>query len=175
YDGVLGFCSLSPSIGGLQYLQPKQDRFDETLGIVERYQAWTNDSQVQEMANLLRTVGSERNVTEASGNLTLGIYSGNYAQYIFYNTFNGVDYTGLTVFMSSSYVDFSDSRVFEKIGDTTINVSEEQAVDIAKNYLKTYSYNATLGNGTRVTVSNLNVTGVDSTSLQTGIRENSTL
>jgi hypothetical protein len=64
YNGVLGSCSLNPGYDDWVYLHPEQDRFTATLGIVERYQTWTNDSQVQEMANLLRNVGSEKNARD---------------------------------------------------------------------------------------------------------------
>lgn len=175
YDGVLGSCSLYPGNGGLLYLHPEQDHFNATLGIVERYQTWTNDSQVHEMANLLRNVGSEKNATEVSGNLTLRLSVLHYTQYAFYNTFNGTDYTGLTIFRGTTDLDFADSRVYEKIGNTSVNISKEQAINIASNYVKNYSYNATLGNRTTITVSNLNVTGVYAARLQTAVKENSTL
>jgi hypothetical protein len=176
YNGVLGSCSLSSGYGGLLYLHPEIDPFNATLGMVQRYQVWTNDSQVQEMANMLQRVGSERNATEVSGNLTLRLSVQRYTQYVFCNTFNGADYTGLTIFRGGPDLDISDSRVYQKIGDTSINIPKEQAVNIAENYVKNYySYNVTLGNGTALTVSNLNVTGVQAISLQTTVKENSTL
>lgn len=175
YDGVLGSCSLSSGYGGLLYLHPELDPFNATLGMVQRYQAWTTDSQVQEMANLLQRVGSERNATEVSGNLTLRLLVYRYTQYEFYNTFNGADYTGLSIFRGGPDLDFRDSRVFQKIGDTSINISKEQAIRIAEDYLKTYTVNATFANGTTITVTDLNVTGVYSAIIQTSVRENSTL
>ncbi len=175
YDGVLGSCSLSSGYGGLLYLHPELDYFNATLGMVERYQMWTNDSQVQEMADLLKQAGSERNATEVSGNLTLRLSVQRYTQYAFYNTFNGADYTGLTIFRGGPDLDFSDSRVYEKIGDTNINVSKEQAIRIAEDYLKTYTANATFANGTTISVTDLNVTGVNGAILQTTLKDNSTL
>ncbi len=176
YNGTLGHCSLNSGDGGLQYLPSKQDNFNRTLGIVERYQALTKDPQVQQMANMLEIVGSERNTTEVSGNLTLRISSyPNHSQFSFYITINGAEYTGLTIFLSSIDLDFADSRVYQKIGDTSISVSKEQAINIAENYIKTYSYYTTLGNGTQVKVSNLNVTGVYAVTLQTIVKEKSTL
>ena len=127
------------------------------------------------MANLLQKVGSEKNATEVSGNLTLRILVTRYTNYDFYNTFNDAYYTGLSIFRSSTNLDLTDSRVSEKIGDTNINISKEQAINIAENAVKNYSYSATLGNQTKIFVSNLNVTGVFRATLQTAIRENSTL
>ena len=174
-NGTLSSCSISPpSQDRLIFLHP-QDQYNSTLGVVQRYQAWTNDSQVQEMANLLQNVGSEKNVTQVSGNLKLQISVTRYTQYDFYNTFNGADYTGLSIFRGSSNLDFSDNRVYERIGDTSINISKEQAISIAKNYLKTYIVNATFANGSSTSVSDLNVTGVKGAILQTTVRGNSTL
>lgn len=66
YEGKLGSCNLSPSFGQhLLYSQPDPDQFNTTLHMVERYQRWLNDSQVQEMVNLLGKVGSVRNATRS--------------------------------------------------------------------------------------------------------------
>ena len=81
----------------------------------------------------------------------------------------------MSIFRGSSNLDFSDSRVYEKIGDTNINISKEQAIQIAENYLKTYIVNATFANGTTISVTDLNVTGVNGAILQTTVRGNSTL
>lgn len=67
------------------------------------------------------------------------------------------------------------AEVYEKNGDININISKEQAINITENTVKNYSYTATLGNQTKIFVSNLNVTGVYRATLQTAIRQNSTL
>jgi hypothetical protein len=169
FNGNLGWCNLNPSL--LLYSQPNTDSFNVTLGIIQRYQKWTNDSQVKEMIKLLENVGSQRNATETSGNLTLRIsVLSYYTEYRFSNTFNGVDYTGLTLtFSKIGYVYFDDSRAYKTIGDTTIRISKVQAITIAENYVKNYSFTHTFGNGTKIIVSNLNVTGVAAISLGTRI------
>jgi len=178
YNGTLGSCDLSPGSAGLLYVHPTSNGFNFTLGIVERYQAWADDSQAQEMVNLLRDVGSQRNATENSGNLSLKISVGYpLTEYKFSNTLNGVDYTGLTLYFGNGSGDlfFENTRASLTIGDTSINVSKEQALSIGENYVKNYSYNATLGNMTKITVSNLNVTGVYSVYLDSAVRNDSTL
>jgi hypothetical protein len=69
------------------------------------------------MANLLKDVGLVRNVTEASGNLTLRISVFSYTEYTFSQTFNVVGYTGVTLTFGSNPIslEFADSWSYEKI------------------------------------------------------------
>jgi hypothetical protein len=179
HNGTLGSCDLSPGLRGLIYVHPFSDRFNATLGIVQRFETWANDSWATGMENLMAKVGSEKNVLEVSGNesLRITLYSSGFGIYQFSNYFEGVEYTGVTIAMGNSTGDlfFTDSRAFHKIGNTTINVSREQAINIAEDYVKNYSYKHTFGNGTSITVSNLNVTGISSAGLKSDIGENSML
>ena len=172
YNGTLGSCTLSPGIDGLNYKQAFSDRYNTTIGIVQRFETWANDSWVQGMETLMVKVGSEKNVLEVSGNesLRITVHSDGFGEYQFSNYFGGVEYTGVTVSMgnsSSRDVFFTDSRAFEKIGNTTITVSRQQAINIAEEYLKNYSFQHTFGNGTSITISNLNVTSISSVDLET--------
>lgn len=170
YNGALGSCNLSPGIDGLIYKQSFTDRFNVTLGIVQRFESWANDSWVKGMEDLMVKVGSEKNTFQVSGNesLRITVLSDGFGEYKFSNYLEGVEYTGVSVAMgnsSSRDVFFTDSRAFHTIGNTTINVSRDQAISIAENYVKNYSYTHTFGNGTSIIVSNLNVTGISSVNL----------
>jgi hypothetical protein len=70
---------------------------------------------------------------------------------------------------------FTDSRVFEKIGNTALGISRDQAIAIAQEAVKHYSYNHTFGNGTSVIVKDFNVTGVYAVGLTSALKENMTL
>jgi hypothetical protein len=139
-SGFFTYFSITPDAGPLIYKQPRQDRFNETLGIIERYQTWLNDPQVGEMALLLRQVGSEKNVFQASGNLSLNIrLYADVGEYRFSNYISGVEYSGLCISQSQGgSILFTDNRGSQKIGNTTISISEDQAVAIAQEYFKTY-------------------------------------
>ncbi len=178
YNDSLGSCTFNPGTINQPYLHPRSDRFNDTLAIMQRYYAWTNDTQVQQMIDLMKKVGSEKNLFEVSGNLSLRIsINPLLAHYRFSNYLNGVEYTGVSVSMGNSSGDvfFDDNRVWQKIGNTSINITQDQAIRIAEDAAKGYSYNHTFGNGTIVTISNLNVTGVYRTSLSSTLRDNSTL
>ena len=130
------------------------------------------------MIDLMKKVGSEKNLLEVSGNLSLRISINSLlAEYRFSNYLNGVEYTGVTVSMGNSSGDvfFEDYRVWQQIGNTSINITQDQAIGIAEDAVKGYSYNHNFGNETIVPISNLNVTGVYATGLSSALRDNSTL
>ncbi len=178
YNDSLGSCSFDPGGINQPYFHPRTDRFNDTLAIMQRYYAWTNDTQVQQMIDLMKKVGSEKNLLKVSGNLSLRIsISPLLAEYRFSNYLNGVEYAGVTVSMGNSSGDvfFDDYRVWQQIGNTSINITQDQAIHIAEDAVKGYSYNHNFGNGTVVTISNLNVTGVYRTSLSSALSNDSTL
>lgn len=175
YNGSLtSFGVLRPG-SGLVFTQPRPDRFNETLCILERYQNWLDDSQVGEMAALLRQVGSEQSTFQTSGNMSLKIqgYSNN-AEYRFSNYLNGVEYSGIWITQSSTgAIFFTDTRASQPIGDTTIEISEDQAIAIAQNYVAAHPFRANTGNSKEIT--NLNIKGIKAVVLKSGIGVNHTL
>ena len=169
YDGNLGDCAIYSTFGSLIYSQPSSNLFNLSLRIFQGYQKWTNDSQTQGLVKFLENVGSVRNASEVSGNVTYRISAKEgFTTFQFSNTFNNVEYTGvaLTVYDTGAVI-FDDSRNFLTIGDTSINISQGEAIKLAEDYVRNYSYTPTLSNGTKITVSNLNVTGVGSVDLGT--------
>jgi hypothetical protein len=174
FNGKLGFCNLNPPYGSMLYSQSSTDQINSTLRILENYQRWLNDSQVQEMINLLGKVNSVRNATDFSGNLTfkMVVYSPSYVICKFTNTFYDVAYTGLSITLGSIFF-FDDSRAYKTIGDTNIYVSKEEAISIAEAYVKNYSTTKSFSNGTKITLSNLNVSGVGPIILSTLVSSSS--
>jgi hypothetical protein len=73
-----------------------------------------------------------------------------------------VEYSGVEVDIENStgIVSFEDTRAWEKIGDTSINITQDQAISIAQDALKGYTLKYNFGNGTILPISNLNITGV---------------
>ena len=56
--------TLQPTGGQLFFTTPTTNSFDSAKRIMQNYQIWTHDSEVNKMINLLNTAGSENNVTE---------------------------------------------------------------------------------------------------------------
>ncbi|HKM60611.1 MAG TPA: NosD domain-containing protein, partial [Candidatus Bathyarchaeia archaeon] len=155
--------------------------YDAALGIMQNYQAWTNDSEVGKMVALLETAGSSNNATEVLGNLDLKITNmlGHYTLFDWHYTYNGADYTGITLSLENNgySLSFSDSRAIYGIGDTIIFIPKEQAIKTAENYvMKSISYSYVFGNGTKATITNLNINDSDSSAtLATADRTSSAL
>jgi len=173
-DSLTSFIA-KPSSNYLVYTGSRLDRFNEVLGILTRYYAWTNDSQVNDMAALMGQVGSEYSLLQVNGNLSLRIqmYS-DIAEYRFSNYFNGVEYNGVRISKSESGdVYFSDNRASQKIGNTTIGITEEQARKIAEEYVAVNPFRGTTQNSHEVT--NLNTSGVKAVYLKSTEKLNNTL
>jgi hypothetical protein len=178
YNDSVSSCGFEPGTISQPYLHPHSGSFNQTLAIMQGYYAWTNDTQVQQMIDLMEKAGSEEDSFVVSGNLSLRIsITQSVARYQFSNYLNGVEYSGVAVNIENStqIVSFEDARVWQKIGDTTINITQDQAISIAQDALKGYTLKYSYGNGTILPISNLNVTGVYRTRLSSNVRYNSTL
>jgi hypothetical protein len=177
-NDTLFSCYLYTNWGVLLYAHSYSDSFDAASRIIRKYRTWANDSKIEQMSNLLDKVGSTKNATETSDNMTLRVSVRYYGDsFDWKNTFNGAEYSGVSLYFSSqrSSLDFHDDRTIYKIGNTNLNVSKEQAIAIAKDYVGNYSYTLNFANGT-IHVDNLNVTDVGTKAdLQTSLRGNATL
>jgi hypothetical protein len=178
YNDSLTSCSFIPGTISQPYLHPNSDRFNQTLVIMQAYSSWINDSLGQQMIDLLKKAGSEKDLFVVSGNLSLRISIWqSLVQYRFSSYLNGVEYSGVAVGFENSNggVFFDDYRVWQKIGDTTVNITQDQAIRIAQDALKGYTLKYSFGNGTILPISNLDVTGVYGTRLLSNVMGNSTL
>ena len=109
------------------------------------------------MSRLLSMVNTETQSIEISeGNIKLNVTaSGDSAQILMMYTENGVDFSPKSlslVFDNGDLDSLTDGWFLFTIGSTTVNISSDRAVELAKNALHGYSWNV---NGT--TVSNFNV------------------
>lgn len=175
YNGNLISFDVQLGSDCLVFTQPRLDRFNQTLTIIEHYQTWLNDPQVGEMAALLQQVGSEQSTFYVSGNMSLRIqlYS-NTGEYRFSNYINGVEYSGISISQSEhGSIFFTDNRASQPIGDTTIGISEDQAKAIAQNYVDSHPFRGNTGDSKEIT--NLKITGVKDVIMKSGQRVNHTL
>jgi len=122
--------------------QPNTDVIDAADDFLQKYQTYTNDSEVSAMRNNLETVTSKTNMTTTLGNIKLeASFKSTDSVFRWTNSFNGADFTHLNVeFMNDQFFMFSDDRSYRKIGSTEVNISEEEAVKIALECADEYSY-----------------------------------
>lgn len=132
---------------------------DSVTTLLEKYQNYSKIDSTNLIA-LLDAVDVTQNVTTTVGNTKftisqINVYGIEQTSFKWAYTENGADYTSLQIsYRNGNLYGLSDNRAVYTIGDTTVNVSKEQAIDIAMNYIPNYSYKMPYD----VTVSGFNVT-----------------
>jgi hypothetical protein len=118
--------------------------------LLGRYKSFIDESYLDEMNMLLSSV-NETGGDQTLGDTKLTISSyGNNAEFTLQYTENGSDFSAKNVHIvcqNGVVTEFGDDWFLYNIGSTQISVSREQAIQIAKNAVRNYSWNA---NGTQV-------------------------
>ena len=128
------------------YVQPQPtDILEATRGLIERYKSVTNDPYLDEMSRLLASANKTSNeLTLGNTKLRMTI-NGDNAEVLLLYTANGVDFSAKSlrfVFQKHVLQEFSDDWFLYKVGSTQVTVSEEQAIQIARNAAKNFEWNA---------------------------------
>ncbi len=131
--------------GSLVYTQSQPANvLDSAKNIVERYIAYADASYLEDMSDMLASVNGTQNTEIVSGNTKLEILtSGDTTQIQWMYTENGVDFQakGLSLlFENRMLTDLMDGWRLFTVGSTEVNVSSEQAVTIAKNNVKDFTW-----------------------------------
>lgn len=150
-NGHLSLFTLTPLDANpnypLIYTQPQSsDPLQATRDLIGRYQLVANDSYLREASSLL-AIANETTADQTLGNVKLHLSTG--AATMTY-TENGFDYLPKSMklkFDNNLLTTFSDNWFLFNVGSAQINVTQDQAVAIAKNEAKSFSWNV---NGTRV-------------------------
>lgn len=156
-NGSLIMVELSEESPSLVYSNPSTNLTEQTVGLLERYQAYVG-LNLQDMINALANVDVTQNLTKTVGDITLTADSSSLETDVSLKyTYNGAVYTGVSfTFRSGQFYSFSEDYSRWTIGNTDVNVNENQAINIAKQYMQTYSY--TLDNG--AVVNQFNITTI---------------
>jgi hypothetical protein len=113
-------------------------------GILSRYKLYSGDAYLTDMLNLLGKVNSTQSMSVTEGNMKLRIYvSGAYAELLWMYTENGIDYQtkGLQMeFQNNILTTMTDSFYLFQKGSSQISVTQEEAIKIAENYVKTLTW-----------------------------------
>jgi len=120
------------------------DILQNARGILSRYRVYSGDAYLTEMSDLLAAVNETRNLAVTKGNMKLEItVSGNTVVLFWMYTENNIDYQakGLQMtFQGNVLTTMSDGYFLYTKGDDGMSVTAEQAVNIAKNYVKTLTW-----------------------------------
>ncbi len=155
-NNVITYCRVETKKGSVISDRPYAKLSDAAEGFLEKYQTYTGDN-LEEMKKSLINVNSTKNMSVTSGNIKLttrNVKASNLANQTSFSwglvdqtsfswvyTVNGADYTKLEItFSNGAFFSMSDNRGLYTIGNTDVNISEEQAINIAMNHIENYSY-----------------------------------
>jgi DNA-binding transcriptional ArsR family regulator len=138
------------------FTQPQPTNILEaTRGIIDRYKSIANDPYLEEMSTLLASANGA-NSEQTLGNTKLKVtINGDNAEVLLMYTANGVDFAAKSirlVFQNNILQALYDDWYFYAVGNTQVNVSKDQAIQIARNAAKDFEWKAD-----GETVSNFNV------------------
>ena len=142
-NDILSWCLVTIMDGSPKYSEPLAANFsDVAKDFIQRYDAFTKDPNLSVDQSLLNDVDFSKNSSTAIGNLKIEITVRSFSSSLYVsNTFNGAVYNGFGVtFENEDFRAFSDDRSYYKMGDPTVNISHQQAVDIALKRVETFSY-----------------------------------
>jgi hypothetical protein len=130
---------------------------DAAKGLLGRLAVYETTSYLSNISSLLSLVNTPtQSIQITEGNLKLNVTtSGGNAQILVVYTENGVDFSPKSlslVFDNHDLETLTDGWFLFTVGSTTVNVSSDRAVELAKNALNGYSWNA---NGTKVSDFNI--------------------
>ena len=145
--GIVVQCNVLPMYE--QVITDKQytNLLDAVKGFLERYQTQTKIDSTNLIA-MLDNVDITKDSITTVGNTKLAISANSFwpgtdqTTFKWIQTANGADYTSLQVSFhkNGTIASIIDTRALYTIGDTSINISKEQAIDIALKNLSSYSY-----------------------------------
>ncbi|MBE3116425.1 hypothetical protein IMZ68_04400 [Candidatus Bathyarchaeota archaeon] len=120
------------------------DVIQNAKGILARYQAYSGDTYLTDMSNLLTNVTAINNAWAILGNLKLQItVSGGSTVFLWMYTQDGIDYQtkGLQMtFQNNLLTTMTDGYFLFTVGSTDLAFSQNQAVNIAKSYVNTLTW-----------------------------------
>ncbi|MBT0159232.1 hypothetical protein G4O51_04525 [Candidatus Bathyarchaeota archaeon A05DMB-2] len=142
-NGTLCWCLIDVLKGSPHYVQPlSADIREDSKDILQRYRTFTGDAEVERIRNMLDMVDATRNATEISDNVKLEVSINSFSSSLNWKyTFNGADYSGISIsFRNGSFYAFRDDRSYYTIGGTEVNVSREEAINLALKRAENFSW-----------------------------------
>ena len=130
-------------------LQPT-NLLDASKGLLERYQQYSGASYLQEMRNMMEKVNEIGDFETTSSNMRLIMSTeANKAKIQWVYTSNSIDFQSKSLVLNFDDYGFletlSDDWYIFKVGSTEVKVSKEEAINIAIEYVKDYSWTANGG------------------------------
>lgn len=144
-NNVLSSCYVETKKGQAISDRSYANLTDAAKGFLEKYQTYTKIDSAN-MIDMLDNVDATKNSSRTIGNTNftisnIDVFGVETTLFTWAYTVNGAEYTKLEVgFQNGIFSSLYDTRGVYSIGDTTVNISREQAIGIAMKYSETYSY-----------------------------------
>jgi len=148
YEEALYQCQLGTDKSSITTDQTYANITEAAKSFLEKYQTYSSLNST-EMIAILSNVNTTQNPTIISGDLKLtvthkdltGTAFGDSINFRWVHTTNGCEYLLIDLtFKDGVFSGFIDHRPRYTIGDTAVNISKEQAITIAMEAIKNYSY-----------------------------------
>jgi hypothetical protein len=114
---------------------------------LNRYKAYSGDDYLDEMSSLLSNVNKTANMAVTQGNMKLEITvsaTDNIVEFLWMYTENGLDFNAKSLrltFQNNILTELTDGYSLFTVANTNLNINQDQAVAIARDYAKTYVWN----------------------------------
>jgi hypothetical protein len=142
-NSTLRLCTLTVDSGQPYYSNPlPTNTKDAAQTILQRYSTLYKDPELTTMSGLISNVDLTKDSVKIEGNIKLEVtVISDEVSMAFIKSQNGVDFGRLTiVFQGGRFLTFFDSRSYCKIGSADVNISKEQAINMALNAASNFSY-----------------------------------
>lgn len=160
-DKTLTWCKLNVLEGSPLYAQPQPNNIiDNAESLLQRHQTYEGGSDLEEMIHVLDNVDATKNTTKTSGDIIFDVSTNVESTYLHwrYSSNDIVFPIGINIgYRDGSFYSFRDDRHIYKVGSTTINISKEEAINIALKYLEDFSWTANNGNDTVIEVTDFTI------------------
>ena len=133
-NGAFSWCSIYYGKEPPFYTQTQPlNVIDAAKGLIERYQMYSGSSHFQEMIDVLSTIDKVESTTVTLGNMKLQIkVAGLLESFTWYYIYDSIEIKALSILFDKGAVwTFREHWGTYAIGSTTINVLEEEAINIA--------------------------------------------
>ena len=153
--------------------QPTTNTLEMAKTFISKYQTYSEASYYGMLRPMLDAVEADKNVTKTSENAKLEVtIDENSVSFRWTYTINGVEAPSKCValyFEQGFLKHFIDTWSLYKIGVEDVNISEKQAIEIAMDAAKNYSWRVGVGgDNPSVEVTEFNIAGVSKTTLDFG-------
>jgi hypothetical protein len=129
------------------YAQPQPYTIlDAAKNLLQRFRSYEDASYLEEISNLLASVNETANIEITEGNTKLKVsISGDNAEVLGLYTENGVDFSVKSVslvFENHVLKELTDGWFLFTIGSIEVDISSEEAIEIARNAVKDFTWKA---------------------------------